>query len=130
MPKSGWNHVKIDSADKHFSQYIRLRDKSCLRCGSRVKFNEKGLPVSHHASHFQGRGKENTRYDESNVCCLCYGCHRYYTSHPGEHYQWQVKRLGQDAVDKLILASNLYCKKQRREESLYWKKRLRDDFGV
>ena len=38
--------IKIDKADKVFSQYIRLRDKRCMRCGSAVQFNEKGLPIS------------------------------------------------------------------------------------
>lgn len=116
--------ITIDKADKVFSQYIRLRDKKCLRCGSPVQFNAKGLPVTHQASHFQGRGKENTRFSPDNVCTLCTGCHMYFTAHPYEHTEWQVKRLGQDKVDQVILASNLYCKKDRDSEAVYWKQQL------
>ncbi len=122
--------IKIDKADRLFSQYIRLRDRECLRCHSRVQFNSKGLPVSHQASHFQGRGKENTRFDPNNVCTLDMGCHMYFTAHPAEHVAWQVERLGQNTVDKLILSSNLYCKKDRSGQALYWKTLLKNDFKI
>lgn len=122
--------IKIDPADKYFSQYVRLRDRKCLRCESKVRFNDKGLPVSHQASHFQGRGKENTRFNLDNVCTLDTGCHMYFTAHPAEHYEWQVKRLGQALVDSLVLLSNTYCKKDRISEAIYWKQRLQEDFGI
>ena len=56
--------IKRDKADVVFSQYIRLRDMECKRCHSPVQVNDKGLPVTHQASHFQGRKKESTRFDE------------------------------------------------------------------
>lgn len=122
--------IKIDKADKVFSQYIRLRDGRCLRCLIPVELNSKGLPVSLQASHFQGRGKENTRFNEDNVCALCMGCHMYFTAHPGEHYQWQVKRLGQDKVDEIILWSNQYLKKDRQSQFLYWSQKLKELHAV
>lgn len=112
--------IEIDRADKVFSQWIRLRDRKCLRCGSLVKFNPGGLPVSHQASHFQGRRKESTRFNEDNVCTLCHGCHSYFTANPAEHYDWQVKRLGQKKVDELVLLSNTYMKKDRQLQHIYW----------
>lgn len=119
-----WKKIKVDIADEAFSRFIRLRDKKCLRCYSSVKFSNKGLPVSHQASHFQSRGKENTRFDSDNVCTLCPGCHMYFTSNPAEHYQFQVERLGQYKVDEIILKSHLYCKKDRLSEALYWRKEV------
>lgn len=116
--------IKIDPADKAFSQWIRLRDGKCLRCRTPVQLNEKGMPVSHQASHFQGRGKENTRFDPDNVCTLCMGCHLYFTANPAEHYQWQVNRLGQKTVDDVVLKSNLYKKKDRKLELMYWRQQL------
>ena len=113
--------IKIDQADTAFSQWIRLRDKECRRCHSPVKFNDKGLPVSHQASHFQGRRKEGTRYNELNVDTLCGGCHSYFGSNPAEHYQWQVNTKGQDIVDRIVLASNTYMKKDRKLQAMYWK---------
>lgn len=126
----GFGKVKIDLADKYFSRYVRLRDGKCLRCGSPVRLNPKGLPITHQASHFQGRGKENTRFDLDNVCTLDTGCHMYFTAHPAEHTAWQVKRLGQARVDAIVLQSNMYCKKDRISEAMYWKGRLKLEFGV
>lgn len=65
----------IDPADKYFSMYVRLKQGQCQRCGSLVKFNAKGDPISHQLSHFQGRRKEATRYDIENCDCLDSGCH-------------------------------------------------------
>lgn len=118
--------VKIDPADRVFSQYIRLRDRACKRCRSPVKINDKGLPISHQASHFQGRRKENTRFDELNADTLCTGCHMYFTANPAEHYAWQVEQKGQEAVDNIVLASNTYCKKDRKLWFIYWGKKLKE----
>ncbi len=122
----GKYQVKRDKADNVFSQYIRLRDRECRRCHSPVEWNAKGLPVTHQASHFQGRGKEATRFDEENVDTLCGGCHMYFTSHPAEHYQWQVHVKGQKAVDMIVLRSNTYQKKDRQLAYLYWNQRLKE----
>lgn len=117
--------IKRDKADAIFSQYIRLRDKECRRCHSPVMFNNKGMPISHQASHFQGRRKENTRFNELNVDTLCGGCHTYFTANPAEHYEWQVKTKGQKAVDDIVLWSNQHKKKDRELDYLYWKERMK-----
>lgn len=77
-----------------------------------------------HCSHFMGRGKEATRFCPENADALCYGCHQYFTSQPGEHYQWQVARKGQEKVDEIILLSNSYKKKDRKAEAAYWRAEL------
>jgi hypothetical protein len=118
--------VKIDKADKVFSQFIRTRDKQCRRCKSPVEFNQKGEPVTHQCSHFQGRAKEATRFDEENADTLCGGCHMYFTANPGEHYMWQVKEKGQKTVDMIILRSNQYHKKDRQLAFMYWNQRLKE----
>lgn len=115
--------VKIDAADKAFSLYIRTRDNwTCQRCGKQYTPPTNAL----HCSHFQGRGKEATRFEPLNADALCYGCHQYFTSHPAEHYEWQVQRKGQEAVDMLILQSNGYKKKDRKMEVLIWRQALKD----
>lgn len=114
-------HIKIDPADKAFSEYIRTRDKwTCQRCMKRYDPPTSAL----HCSHFMGRGKEATRFEPLNADALCYGCHRYFTAHPAEHYQWQVSRKGQKTVDKLVFMSGTYKKKDRLAEKLYWKQEL------
>ena len=122
--------IKIDVADKLFSKWIRLRDKQCVRCRSKVKFNSKGLPISHECSHFKGRGREATRFEPLNCDTLCYGCHAYLTAHPDKHIEFQVERKGQDVVDKIILQANSYKKKDRAAERKIWRERLWEDFHV
>lgn len=117
--------IKLDPADIAFSQWVRLRDGMCLRCKTPVQLNGKGLPVNLQASHFQGRGKENTRFDPDNVCALCMGCHAYFTAFPAEHYMWQVERLGQTKVDEVVLKSNMYCKKDRKLQAIFWRQELK-----
>lgn len=119
-----FGNIKLDPADQAFSKWIRLRDGKCLRCHKKVELNGKGLPVSLQASHFQGRRKENTRFDPDNVCALCAGCHSYLGANPAEHYLWQVDRMGQAKVDAVILKSNMYCKKDRKLQLMYWRKEL------
>ena len=118
--------MKRDKADAIFSQYIRKRDGECKRCHSEVQFNEKGDPVSHQASHFIGRRKEATRFDELNVDSMCAACHMYFTANPAEHYLWQVKTKGQKTVDMIVLRSNTYQKKDRELTYLYWKERYKE----
>lgn len=118
--------VTRDKADDVFSKYIRKRDGECRRCHSKVSFNANGDPVSHQASHFQGRRKESTRFDEDNVDTLCGGCHMYFTANPAEHYMWQVKQKGQKTVDAIVLRSNQYMKKDRVMAHLYWNERYKE----
>ena len=119
--------VKIDKADKIFSLYIRTRDNwTCQRCKNKYEPPTSAL----HCSHFMGRGKEATRFDEDNADALCYGCHRYFTAQPAEHYLWQVETKGQEKVDDLILRSNKYHKKDRNAAHAYWKERLAEINGT
>lgn len=115
--------MKIDPADKYFSQYVRMTQRECQRCHSPVEFRD-GLPVSHQNSHFQGRRKESTRFTPENCDTLCGGCHQYFTSNPAEHYAWQVQTKGQGVVDRVVLASNSYTKKNRDLEKIYWKQQV------
>lgn len=119
--------VKIDVADKAFSLYIRTRDGwRCRRCGTAYTPPTMAL----HCSHFQGRGKEATRFDPDNADALCYGCHQYFTSHPGEHYSWQVEQKGQALVDAVVARSNKYKKKDRKAEVIIWRTKLKSEYGV
>lgn len=71
-----------------------------------------------------GRGKEGTRFEPFNVDTLCYGCHAFFTAHPALHTEWQVQVKGQDMVDRLILQSNTYKKKDRKLEMMFWRQEL------
>lgn len=109
--------IRIDKADETFSRYIRLRDKMCVRCYSRVEYNDKGLPITHQASHYFGRGSENTRFDVHNVDTLCTGCHQLWGSRDKEGYRsFKVKQLGENGFKVLQVASVTFKKKDRRME--------------
>ena len=121
-----WGALKLDPADVLFSKYIRLRDRLCQRCFKRGSgpLGIDGLQ----ASHFQGRRKEATRFNEDNVCALCPSCHRYLGENPAEHVRFQVERLGQEKVDKIILLSNTRQKRDRTLARIYWKERLKREY--
>ena len=122
LPSTGKAMIKIDKADKLFSEYIRTRDNwTCQRCLKRYEPPTGAL----HCSHFMGRGKEATRFEPKNADALCYGCHRYFTAHPAEHYAWQVERKSQAIVDQLVLQSSTYKKKNRDLEAIYWREELK-----
>lgn len=119
--------MKIDLADKVFSQYIRLKGGECARCHSRVQVNDKGLPISHHASHYFSRGKEGTRYDPSNLDCLCFACHRLW-GHGDEkelYTEYKIKQLGQRGFDLLRIQANTYKKKDRKMDLIIAKELLK-----
>lgn len=119
--------VKIDVADKAFSLYIRTRDNwTCQRC--LTKYTPPTMAL--HCSHFQGRGKEATRFDERNADALCYGCHQYFTSHPAEHYQWQIERKGEEVIACLVLLSNSYMKKDRKAQAVKWRTAIKELNGT
>jgi len=118
--------MKLDPADQWFSKYVRLKEGECARCGSQVQFNANGDPITHQASHFQGRRKEATRFDLENVDCMCGGCHRYFTSVPFEHVQWQIATKGENAVNAIIVRSNSYMKKDRKLAARVWKQAYLD----
>lgn len=119
--------LKLDKADQAFSQYIRLRDGKCTRCYSLVQFNEQGLPVTHHASHFFGRRNESTRFDPLNVDTHCHGCHQYFTSNPAEFYQWKLNQIGQEEMDKLTLRAHTPQRKDREMEKIRWRKAVKEE---
>lgn len=110
-----------------FSQFIRLRDGKCVRCGSRVQLNENGLPVSHEASHYFGRGNERTRFDPENVDTLCFACHSLWGSRDKEEYRaFKIKQLGQAGFDALLLRSKLIARKDRKMALIIVKELLKE----
>lgn len=128
MPRQGTVYnkfmgaVKIDEADRLWSRFIRSRAGwCCQRCGKYYEPPTSAL----HCSHFYGRGREATRYDEFNTFSLCYGCHRYLGSHPNEHRDFVISKIGQEEFDRLTLRANAYKKKDRKMEVIRIKEMLK-----
>jgi hypothetical protein len=111
-------NIKILKEDKVFSQYIRSRDKRCVRCGSIVRFNEKGLPITHECSHYWSRGNWNTRLDEENADTLCFACHRKWGGDYREEYTaFKKKQLGIKKFRDLELRKRIIGNKRK---TLLW----------
>lgn len=106
--------IKIDKADRVFSQFIRTRDKICVRCKSKVEFRN-GLPISHQNSHFFGRGKESTRFEPDNCDTLCYACHFLWGGTDHEAYRrFKIKQLGKERFKHLDVQAHTLVKKDRK----------------
>lgn len=119
-----WNKIKLDPADKVFSDFIRTRDGwKCQRCGTPYTPPTKALQCS----HYFGRGAENTRFDPENCDALCTYCHSYWGSTDKEGYRnFKIKQLGQAGFDRLMIRSNTYKKRDRKMSLLVVREMLRE----
>lgn len=124
--KRNFKQTKIDKADAVFSDYIRLRDRRCVRCKRPGEpRSSDGLPVKGlQCSHYFGRRKESTRFDPQNCDALCGPCHSRWEATDREDYRdFKINQLGADGFALLRLKSNQRCKKDRAG-SLLWAKSL------
>lgn len=109
--------VKIDNADRLFSEYIRRRDGKCVRCGRTGRPNANGHPIlGLQASHYHGRRKEATRFDPENVDAVCSGCHQYWGENREKYTAWKREQLGENGFFLLEIRSKSYHKKDRAME--------------
>ena len=122
-----WNSIKVDPADRDFSLYIRLKAKKCVKCGKKGEPDRFGRPVMGlQASHYKGRGKWSTRFDEQNVDPLCISCHKRFTEHKGEYDDWKLQQLGEKEYNNLILRANTTGKKDFVMQRIIWKQELKN----
>lgn len=118
----GFKRSKSCKADDTFSDYIRLRDGKCVRCGRlpAARKSDGFLVVGLQCSHYFGRRKESTRFDPQNCDALCGICHSIWEATDREDYRdFKIKQLGQQGFDLLRLKSNQRCKKDRAASLLY-----------
>jgi len=96
--------IKIRKSDQVFSKYICQKAKKiCARCGNKTPTIQN--------SHFWGRKRENTRFDELNCDALCYGCHQNLGANPGEFRDWKFEQLGEKKYNLLQLRAQTYKKR-------------------
>lgn len=102
--------IKLRKADVEFSKYIRSKANwKCEACGKDYRENPQGL----HCSHYFGRGRENTRFDEENCIALCFYHHRLW-GHGDERYsytEFMEKRLGKQRFMALKVRAYQYKKR-------------------
>ena len=115
--------VKIRKTDKLFTQLMRIKyDFTCQKCGRKPKLSNLGV------SHYHGRGRENTRYDEENCTLLCnIPCHREWGGEKrAEYTAFMVKNLGQKDYDLLMLRAHLYSKRDDKAVEMVLKAQLEE----
>ena len=74
-------------ATRLHSQYVRLRDGRCVRCGRTDNLQ---------CAHVFSRRYTATRTAELNAVALCASCHLYLTQNPLEHVTFFRRYLGDD----------------------------------
>ena len=112
--------VKRRKTDQLFTRFMRLLfDYTCQRCGRKYEKAEKVRNLD--VSHYWGRGRENTRFDEENCALLCHlPCHNLWGHGDGrnEYTEYMVKRLGSEGFDRLTLRANTYKKRDDKMDEL------------
>ena len=96
-------------ADQKFSEYIRKRDKKCLRClGTYKKLD---------CSHYWKRGDSSTRFDPKNCIALCRDCHTIWERQKNLAYkQFMLRWIGQQEYEALEIRARTFT--NRRESVL------------
>jgi tRNA U54 and U55 pseudouridine synthase Pus10 len=68
-----------------------------------------------------------TRYDFENCDALCYGCHQYFETHKATEYrEWKIKKMGEEAFNRLLVRSRL-IKQWTPQEKEELKKALQEE---
>lgn len=117
--------IKLRKADQLYTKLTRFRfDYTCQKCGR--KYIE-GTPLYNlGVSHYYGRSRENTRYDDDNVTLLCnLPCHRKWEGEErGDYTEYMIERLGQKGFEKLTKRANTYHKRDDKAMEAILKERL------
>ena len=119
--------IKLRKTDRLFTQLMRLIYKyTCQKCG-RVYSPDDGLR-NLGVSHYYGRSRENTRFDEDNCTLLCnLPCHRRWEGEEREDYKnYMIDRLGQRGFDILTVMANVYKKRDDALTEFILEEKIKD----
>lgn len=90
------------TADRYFSQYIRLRDTnnqgygSCISCGQLKHYDDLDC------GHFINRGNMNLRFNEVNCNAQCRKCNRFDEGNFVGYQEGLIKKWGQEKYALLV----------------------------
>lgn len=93
--------IDIDTLDKTFSEYIRLRDSDrygtirCISCGKRIKWKYAD------AGHYISRKNMSLRFDEKNVNAQCPICNRFRCGNLEKYRRGLMIKYGRFVIDYL-----------------------------
>lgn len=107
LKKRPWHELKksekdylikkqVARCDRVFSEYIRLRDKYCITCGT-----PNDLQCSH---YFTKKAHAAVRWNAHNAHAQCSACHtRHHNIDPGIYSEWMIDNMGREEYDLLRL---------------------------
>lgn len=119
--------IKLRKADILYTKLQRFRfNYTCQKCGK--KYSETGSLRNLGVSHYYGRSRENTRYDDENVTLLCnFPCHRKWEGEErGNYTEYMIERLGQNGFEALTLRANTYKKRDDKATEKKLKELLKE----
>lgn len=108
--------VKLRKSDRLYTKVTRFRfNYTCQKCGR--KYDENGSLYNLGVSHYYGRSRENTRFDDDNVTLLCnLPCHRKWEGEErGDYTEYMMGRLGAEGFKTLTQRANTYKKRNDAE---------------
>ena len=120
--------LKLRKADRLYTQSTRFRfDYTCQKCGRKYNEYDKGSLRNLGVSHYYGRSRENTRFDDDNVTLLCnLPCHRKWEGEErGDYTEYMINRLGQKGFEELTKRANTYKKRNDAETEGILKERIK-----
>ena len=118
--------IKLRKADRLYTKLTRFRfNYTCQKCGR--KYSETQPLYNLGVSHYYGRSRENTRYDDDNVTLLCnLPCHRKWEGEErGDYTEYMIERLGQKGFEELTVRANAYRKRNDAETEEILKERIK-----
>ena len=120
--------IKLRKADQLFSKLTRFRfNYTCQKCGRKYSENNTSALRNLGVSHYYGRSRENTRYDDDNVTLLCnLPCHRRWEGEErGDYTEYMIERLGQKGFEALTLRANTYKKRDDKATEIGLLKKIK-----
>ena len=111
--------IRITSADKWFSIFIRIRDIvsgeycMCITCRKLIHWKYQA-----HCGHFATRGKLMTRYDERNCHAQCAKCNIDNDGEQAKHGLAIDRLYGHGTAQKLIDLSEIRGQKEHTREAI------------
>jgi len=117
--------IKLRKTDLLFTKIQRFRfNYTCQKCSR--KYDEYARLYNLGVSHYYGRSREATRYDNDNVTLLCnLPCHRLWEGmERGDYTEYMITRLGQKGFEELTARSNTYKKRDDIQTEIILKSKL------
>jgi hypothetical protein len=91
-PRKDSRRALKDDLDRIFSLFIRLRDGSCVLCGSTQNLE---------CSHFHGRGNPALRFHPLNAHACCQSCNQAHNDNREPYTKFYLRLYGQNALNAL-----------------------------